>query len=142
MQSRNRHIAKVLLINGADRTRKNKVRQINSYEWREVVFCIFASRREVVVSCAFIYLSILLNQDGKTPLDLSMCYGKDFKSYDLAKLLKLVPLHTREFWLENELSSFWSNLYNNQWHVASLSFFCLWWSATMSINHNICFTSP
>lgn len=30
-------------------------------------------------------------QDGKTPLDLSLCYGKDFKSYELAKLLKLVP---------------------------------------------------
>ncbi|GMG99343.1 hypothetical protein Nepgr_001183 [Nepenthes gracilis] len=31
------------------------------------------------------------NEDGKTPLDLSLAYGKDFKSYDLAKLLKLVP---------------------------------------------------
>ncbi|KAG5527312.1 hypothetical protein RHGRI_028268 [Rhododendron griersonianum] len=31
------------------------------------------------------------NKDGKTPLDLALCYGKDFKSYDLAKLLKLVP---------------------------------------------------
>uniref|UniRef100_A0A5B7AZU7 Uncharacterized protein n=1 Tax=Davidia involucrata TaxID=16924 RepID=A0A5B7AZU7_DAVIN len=31
------------------------------------------------------------NKDGKTPLDLSLCYGTDFKSYDLAKLLKLVP---------------------------------------------------
>ncbi|KAG5584120.1 hypothetical protein H5410_044554 [Solanum commersonii] len=30
-------------------------------------------------------------QDGKTHLDISLCYGKDFKSYDLAKLLKLVP---------------------------------------------------
>ncbi|KAL7242754.1 hypothetical protein ACSBR1_015192 [Camellia fascicularis] len=29
------------------------------------------------------------NKDGKTPLDLALCYGKDFKSYDLAKLLKL-----------------------------------------------------
>lgn len=32
-----------------------------------------------------------LFQDGKTPLDLSICFGKDFKSYDLAKLVKLVP---------------------------------------------------
>ncbi|GMP72930.1 hypothetical protein CsSME_00030805 [Camellia sinensis var. sinensis] len=31
------------------------------------------------------------NKDGKTPLDLALCYGKDFKSYDLAKLPKLVP---------------------------------------------------
>lgn len=53
MQSRNRDIAKVLLINGADKNRKNK--------------------------------------DGKTPLDLSLAYGKDFKSYDLTKLLKIVP---------------------------------------------------
>ncbi|KAE9608232.1 hypothetical protein Lal_00003444 [Lupinus albus] len=30
-------------------------------------------------------------EDGKTALDLSLCYGKDFKSYDLAKLLKVVP---------------------------------------------------
>ncbi|XP_058110854.1 AP2-like ethylene-responsive transcription factor AIL5 [Magnolia sinica] len=30
-------------------------------------------------------------QDGKTPLDLSLCFGRDFKSYELAKLLKLVP---------------------------------------------------
>ncbi|KAL7232492.1 hypothetical protein ACSBR2_010501 [Camellia fascicularis] len=53
IQTRNRDIAKVLLVNGADKTRRNK--------------------------------------DGKTPLDLALCYGKDFKSYDLAKLLKLVP---------------------------------------------------
>ncbi|QCD77983.1 ankyrin repeat domain-containing protein EMB506, chloroplastic-like [Vigna unguiculata] len=31
------------------------------------------------------------NKDGKTALDLSLCYGKDFKSYELAKLLKTVP---------------------------------------------------
>ncbi|XP_052188755.1 ankyrin repeat domain-containing protein EMB506, chloroplastic [Diospyros lotus] len=31
------------------------------------------------------------NKEGKTPLDLALCYGKDFKSYDLAKLLKIVP---------------------------------------------------
>ncbi|XVF14145.1 hypothetical protein REPUB_Repub09cG0032300 [Reevesia pubescens] len=31
------------------------------------------------------------NKDGKTALDLSLCYGKDFKSYDLAKLLKILP---------------------------------------------------
>lgn len=33
----------------------------------------------------------ITNKDGKTALDLSICYGKDFKSYDLAKLVKLVP---------------------------------------------------
>nr|GMD26090.1 ankyrin repeat domain-containing protein EMB506, chloroplastic [Ipomoea batatas] len=31
------------------------------------------------------------NKDGNTALDLSLCYGKDFKSYYLAKLVKLVP---------------------------------------------------
>lgn len=31
------------------------------------------------------------NKDGRTALDISFCYGKDFKSYDLAKLLKIVP---------------------------------------------------
>ncbi|KAK9699434.1 hypothetical protein RND81_08G173200 [Saponaria officinalis] len=31
------------------------------------------------------------NKDGNTPLDLSLAYGKEFKSYDLAKLLKIVP---------------------------------------------------
>ncbi|KAA8548059.1 hypothetical protein F0562_004680 [Nyssa sinensis] len=45
------------------------------------------------------------NKDGKTPLDLSFCYGKDFKSYDLAKLLKLVPtnryLHDIANWYPN-----------------------------------------
>ncbi|KAL5711684.1 hypothetical protein ACHQM5_013942 [Ranunculus cassubicifolius] len=30
-------------------------------------------------------------KDGTSVLDLSLCYGKDFKSYDLVKLLKLVP---------------------------------------------------
>ncbi|KAL5582495.1 hypothetical protein UlMin_014937 [Ulmus minor] len=34
------------------------------------------------------------NKEGKTALDLSLCYGKDFKSYDLAKLLKTVPADT------------------------------------------------
>ncbi|XP_028790515.1 ankyrin repeat domain-containing protein EMB506, chloroplastic [Neltuma alba] len=34
------------------------------------------------------------NKDGKTALDLSLCYGKDFKSYDLGKLLKVVPADT------------------------------------------------
>ncbi|KAL9227081.1 hypothetical protein vseg_002818 [Gypsophila vaccaria] len=31
------------------------------------------------------------NKDGNTPLDLSLAYGKEFKSFDLAKLLKTVP---------------------------------------------------
>ncbi|OWM70675.1 hypothetical protein CDL15_Pgr014348 [Punica granatum] len=29
------------------------------------------------------------DNEGKTPLDLCLSYGKDFKSYDLAKMLKL-----------------------------------------------------
>lgn len=33
------------------------------------------------------------NKDGMTPLDLCLCYGKDFKSYDLAKLVKIVPVN-------------------------------------------------
>lgn len=31
-------------------------------------------------------------KDGKTALDMSLCYGRDFKSYDLAKLLKILPV--------------------------------------------------
>ncbi|CAA3021961.1 ankyrin repeat domain-containing EMB506, chloroplastic [Olea europaea subsp. europaea] len=31
------------------------------------------------------------NKNGNTALDLSLCYGKDFKSYDLSKLLKQIP---------------------------------------------------
>ncbi|KMZ64051.1 Ankyrin repeat protein [Zostera marina] len=30
-------------------------------------------------------------RDGKTPLDIALCFGKEFKSYELTKLLKLVP---------------------------------------------------
>ncbi|XP_021723572.1 ankyrin repeat domain-containing protein EMB506, chloroplastic-like [Chenopodium quinoa] len=30
------------------------------------------------------------NKDGRTPLDLSIAYGKDFKAYDLTKLLKMM----------------------------------------------------
>ncbi|XP_027160759.1 ankyrin repeat domain-containing protein EMB506, chloroplastic-like [Coffea eugenioides] len=33
------------------------------------------------------------NKDGNTPWDLSLCYGKDFKSYELARLLKIVPAY-------------------------------------------------
>ncbi|THG19623.1 hypothetical protein TEA_019044 [Camellia sinensis var. sinensis] len=45
------------------------------------------------------------NKDGKTPLDLALCYGKDFKSYDLAKLLKLVPANRYLRLLEDELGN-------------------------------------
>ncbi|MED6151959.1 hypothetical protein PIB30_087281 [Stylosanthes scabra] len=31
-------------------------------------------------------------KDGKTALDLCLCYGKDFKSYELAQVVKLVPV--------------------------------------------------
>ncbi|XP_051134397.1 ankyrin repeat domain-containing protein EMB506, chloroplastic [Andrographis paniculata] len=34
---------------------------------------------------------ILRNQAGNTALDLAMCYGKEFRSYELAKLVKQVP---------------------------------------------------
>ncbi|OWM70674.1 hypothetical protein CDL15_Pgr014347 [Punica granatum] len=37
------------------------------------------------------------NKDGKTPLDLCLCYGKDFKSYDIAKMLKLTPANNRDY---------------------------------------------
>ncbi|XP_004488279.1 uncharacterized protein [Cicer arietinum] len=33
------------------------------------------------------------NKDGKTALNLSLCYGKDFMSYDLARLVKVVPVN-------------------------------------------------
>ncbi|EOA15829.1 hypothetical protein CARUB_v10007392mg [Capsella rubella] len=53
VQSRNRDITKILLTNGADKTRRTK--------------------------------------DGKLALDLALCFGRDFKSYDLVKLLKIMP---------------------------------------------------
>ncbi|BAF19159.2 Os06g0237000, partial [Oryza sativa Japonica Group] len=34
-------------------------------------------------------------QDGRTALDISLCFGRDFKSYDLAKLVKLVPANRK-----------------------------------------------
>ncbi|KAJ1437023.1 Photosystem I PsaG/PsaK domain, chloroplastic [Sesbania bispinosa] len=34
------------------------------------------------------------NKDGKTALDLSLCYGKDFKSYDLARVVKIIVAST------------------------------------------------
>lgn len=33
------------------------------------------------------------NKNGRTPLDLSIAYGKEFKAYDLTKLLKIVPAY-------------------------------------------------
>lgn len=53
VQSRNRDITKILLTNGADKTRRTK--------------------------------------DGKVALDMALCFGRDFKSYDLVKLLKIMP---------------------------------------------------
>ena len=38
-----------------------------------------------------VWIYVYTLQGGKTPLDLSLCFGRDFNSYDLAKLLKLVP---------------------------------------------------
>lgn len=35
-------------------------------------------------SCRFL-------QDGKVALDMALCFGRDFKSYDLVKLLKIMP---------------------------------------------------
>ncbi|CAN8273036.1 unnamed protein product [Cochlearia groenlandica] len=52
VQSRNRDITKILLTNGADRTRRTN--------------------------------------DGKLALDMALCFGRDFKSYDLVKLLKIM----------------------------------------------------
>lgn len=40
----------------------------------------------------YLILLVHLFQDGKTTLDMSLCYGRDFKSYDLAKLLKILPV--------------------------------------------------
>uniref|UniRef100_A0A0E0DZM7 Uncharacterized protein n=1 Tax=Oryza meridionalis TaxID=40149 RepID=A0A0E0DZM7_9ORYZ len=34
-------------------------------------------------------------KDGRTALDISLCFGRDFKSYDLAKLVKLVPANRK-----------------------------------------------
>jgi len=53
VQSRTRDVAKILLVNGADKTIKNK--------------------------------------DGNTPFDVAISFGKGFKTYEITKLLKLVP---------------------------------------------------
>ncbi|KAK4409911.1 Ankyrin repeat domain-containing protein, chloroplastic [Sesamum angolense] len=92
MQTRNRDIAKILLVNGADRTRRNQVPKLLPFIRQENFILLRVDCSEVLLlSC---YLNLL--QDGNTPLDLSLCYGKDFKSYELAKLLKQVPA-TRGF---------------------------------------------
>ncbi|WVZ81804.1 hypothetical protein U9M48_029145 [Paspalum notatum var. saurae] len=70
IQSRNRDIAKVLLVNGADKTRRTKFDGFRNDD---------------------INMETLALPDGRTALDLSLCFGRDFKSYDLAKLVKLVP---------------------------------------------------
>ncbi|CAN1311785.1 Ankyrin repeat domain-containing protein EMB506, chloroplastic [Linum perenne] len=76
VQSRNRDIAKVLLVNGADETRRNKV--------------LFVQEQIVVDECWVAKLSpvLIFFQNGTTALDIALRYGRDFKSYDLAKLLK------------------------------------------------------
>ncbi|KAF7129983.1 hypothetical protein RHSIM_Rhsim10G0026300 [Rhododendron simsii] len=70
IQSRNRDIAKVLLVNGADKTRRNKMARFMPDFMR------------------YTCIAVAVFPDGKTPLDLALCYGKDFKSYDLAKVVK------------------------------------------------------
>lgn len=77
VQSRNRDIAKVLLVNGADKTRRTKVNVFN-----------FIFEGKIVPRNAEL---LFFFQDGITPLDLSLCFGKDFKSFDIAKLLKVLP---------------------------------------------------
>uniref|UniRef100_A0A803RC08 Ankyrin repeat domain-containing protein EMB506, chloroplastic n=1 Tax=Cannabis sativa TaxID=3483 RepID=A0A803RC08_CANSA len=61
-------------------------------EWTPLHIAVQARNRDIV--------KVLLlngadanrrNKDGKTALDLSLCYGKDFKSYDLASLVKIIP---------------------------------------------------
>lgn len=100
VQSRNRDIAKILLVNGADKSRRNKV---GLTRYRAGI----SSRDEArIFLLRFLFFPFFcksdLNkvapyfQDGRTPLDLGLCYGKDFKSYDLTKLLKIVPMD-REF---------------------------------------------
>ncbi|XP_010272028.1 PREDICTED: ankyrin repeat domain-containing protein EMB506, chloroplastic isoform X2 [Nelumbo nucifera] len=79
IQSRCRDIAKVLLVNGADKNRRNKV------------LSAWLSIQVLTLRIDLLPIQWSSMHDGKTPLDLSLCYGKDFKSYDLAKLLKLVP---------------------------------------------------
>ncbi|KAL4579696.1 hypothetical protein LXL04_015854 [Taraxacum kok-saghyz] len=74
MQTRNRDIAKVLLVNGADKTRRNEVSN-GSIKRLSVNLSAFKA----------------FGTDGKSALDIALCYGKEFKAYDLAKLLKLVP---------------------------------------------------
>jgi hypothetical protein len=37
-----------------------------------------------------LYVVVNTLQDGRAALDLSLCFGRDFKSYDLVKLVKLI----------------------------------------------------
>ncbi|PNY06968.1 ankyrin repeat domain-containing protein chloroplastic-like [Trifolium pratense] len=72
IQSRNRDIAKILIANGADRV-----------HLEELIYTLFYDINTYVFKRTYQYI------DGKTALDLSLCYGKDFMSYDLAKLVKV-----------------------------------------------------
>jgi len=70
---------------------------------------------------------LVIFQDGKTALDLSLCYGKDFKSYELAKLLKTVPADSclwreRCNWPESELNFSWIS--------------CCWLASKSSLCHS------
>lgn len=88
------------MVNGADRDRRNKVSFRNRFitAWFGAIHDMFGE-----VNCWNVailngsgtvrFYTIVVFQDGKTALDLSLCYGKNFKSYDLSKLLKVVPLY-------------------------------------------------
>ncbi|XP_062103393.1 ankyrin repeat domain-containing protein EMB506, chloroplastic-like [Humulus lupulus] len=66
--------------------------EVDNEEWTPLHIAVQIRNRDIV--------KVLLlngvdtkrsNKDGKTPLDLSLRCGKDFKSYDLASLLKIIP---------------------------------------------------
>lgn len=48
-------------------------------------FC-FDNHRSIWFNAFYRFL-----QDGKVALDMALCFGRDFKSYDLVKLLKIMP---------------------------------------------------
>lgn len=65
-------------------------------EWRKYIekrletICIFCFLFNIR-SIWFMLLAVFFFQDGKLALDMALCFGRDFKSYDLVKLLKIMP---------------------------------------------------
>ncbi|XP_031403614.1 uncharacterized protein LOC116212973 isoform X2 [Punica granatum] len=105
MQTTNRDIGKILLVNGADKTRNDLISgQHGRSEGRNARGIITAGHRGGGHKRLYRKINLRRNGkdiygriDGKTPPDLCLSYGKDFKSYDLAKMLKLTLANNRYY---------------------------------------------